>query len=198
MKKAKLSDVLGLYLLAAIAVAGLLGYFAIKPLINKAQLTAAEVTKVDHEIKALEQLKSDTEQLRSTYAAVKTERDAILKLLPVKNEEERLLVLLNTLALESGVVMSTFSPADPGAASVPALSIYGANLSVSGNYASLQKFLERMENSARFIDVISIDMSGSVATGGATTLGIALRVDAYYQGEIAAVAATPTATGGAK
>lgn len=185
MKSDKVSNLLGMYLLGALLGAGVLGYFVIRPLVNSGQANAAQVKTENQKIAALHQLDKDTQTLRVNYAKVKGQRDAILQLLPVQSEEERLLALLNDLAVSSGVVLSSFSPTQPtaNAAKLTSVSVYPVSLNVAGSYTQIQQFLNKVENSARFIDVRSTNESGGAAPGAKTVaLNVVLNMDAYYQG----------------
>lgn len=185
MKTDKLTNLLGLYLLAALLAAVALIFFVIRPIYGRAAAARAEVKQTQSKIAALEQLEKDTEDLRRSYEDVKAERDEILAQLPVSSEEERLLALLSELAGQSGVVLSTFAPdqsallAAREASEATGLNIYPASINASGSYRALATFLEKLEQGARFVDI----ESGVFSAGQSS--GVTVRVDlkAYYQGE---------------
>lgn len=198
MKSDKVSNLLGIYLLGALLAAGVLGYFVIRPLVNSGQASAAQVKAENQKIAALHQLDKDTQTLRVNYAKVKGQRDAILQLLPVQSEEERLLALLNDLAVSSGVVLSSFSPTEPSAnaAKLTSVSVYPVSLNVAGSYTQIQQFLNKVENGARFIDVRSTNESGGAVPGAKTiALNVVLNMDAYYQGSSQASSGPVAVTG---
>lgn len=187
MKNEKLSNILGLYLLGAIALAALGFIFLIKPTYTKATKTKVEVTAQQVKIADLKQLEKDTETLRSNYDEVKEKRDLILAQLPAKQEEERLLALLSQLSQQNGVVMSSFAPGAAPSTETSSLSIYGAAVNITGTYAQIQGFLTSLEQAARFIDVKSVSLSA----GEKSIITASIVLQAYYQ-----QSETPAATGG--
>ena len=187
MKSDKVANFLGLCLLGGLVLTGVVGYFPIRELYNSGQKSADAAAKAKQQIAALNQLQSDTQTLCDNYKGVKSQRDAILQLLPVHSEEERLLALLSDLAGSTGVVLSSFSPngAPPAnTGKLTSVTVYPASVNVDGSYAQVQAFLEDVENSARFVDVQSANES-STQTGKTASLGVALGMNAYYQGQTA-------------
>lgn len=183
MKTDKLTNLLGLYLLAALLSAFILITFVVRPLWANAQQTRAKAAEQNQKIQALEQLEKDTEVLRQNYEEVRDERDKILALLPAKSEEERLLALLSEISQRSGVALSTFAPSGSTTpagitAQASSVSIYEASVGVSGTYLSVQQFLANIEDGARFVDV----QSGSMSAGSQGSLVSArINLKAYYQ-----------------
>lgn len=194
MKDNKLSNLIGLYLLIGLVAFGVLGYFVISKTITRANTHKAERLVVQTEIKALEQLEHDTEELRVNYQNIKDQRDEILSLLPPQTEEENLLALLSEIAQRSGVVLNNFSPESVVIVDVPTAEgelvgshrVYPVTLNVIGTYetifgdAGANSFLGSIENGARFIDVISTDIASST-TPGDESINVRLVVNAYYQ-----------------
>lgn len=177
MSTDKISNLIGAYLAIGLIVALLVFFAVIKPTFTKAASLGRDIASVNGKIAALNQLSVDTESLRGNYQAIKYRRDQILAQLPVKSEEERLLALLSNLASSSGVVMGNFSPAGvQSTGSLASISTYGVSTSTSGSYESIQKFLGRIEEAARFIDIKSVSLAGQ---GG--SLQASLSLNAYYQ-----------------
>lgn len=177
MKSDKVTNRIGLYLLLAFFATIALGSFVMKPLYDNISATNAEKAKIKQQIVALEQLEEDTEVLRQNYQSVKSQRDEILSLLPTDTQEERLVAVLNDLAVQSGVVMTAFSPEGAGAAELAGLSIYPVKITVSGNYSSVKTFLSKVETGARFVDVLGASISGGQAGGISSSISL----KAYYQ-----------------
>lgn len=186
MKKNELTNLIGAYVLIGLIAALVLVFLVIKPLWNNAQKTGREISTVNTKIKELKQLGVDTETLRVNYDQVKSQRDQILQLLPAKSEEERLIALLGDLASKSGVVLGAFAP---GSSTVPvgtpsgvaaSVNIYPASISIAGAYAGVQAFLQKIEESARFIEVTDTQLS-SGGQGNTPLLQARLVLQAYYQ-----------------
>ncbi len=201
-KNDKLSNILGLYLLGAIGLAGVAGYFVIKPFYAQGQGFSASTTVKNADIAALNKLSADTDTLRGNYQTVKNQRDSILKQLPTKSEEERLLALLSSLGQSSNTVVASFTPAGisnaAAASAASSVSIYPANVTVKGTYESIQSFLRKIEEGARFIDIQNASFSAS-AKGSAVNVDATFSISAYYQLPSADPTVAPsTSTGGKK
>jgi len=186
MKKNELANLIGAYVLIGLITALALVFLVIKPLWNNAQKTGREISTVNTKTKELKQLGIDTETLRANYDQVKSQRDQILQLLPAKSEEERLIALLGDLASKSGVILGAFAP---GSSTAPAgtpsgvtasVNIYPASISIAGAYAGVQAFLQKIEESARFIEVTGTQLS-SGNQGNTPLLQTRLNLQAYYQ-----------------
>lgn len=176
MQNQKLSNILGLYLGGALIFAGVGFAFIIKPNYNNAVKVKANVVAVNTKSQNLVQLDKDTQTLRQNYSDVRSKSEQILAQLPAKSEEERLLALLSQLAVQNGVVMSSFAPGGAPSSETSALSVYGASVSVTGTYQTIQSFIKSVEYTARFIDIKSISLAGDKSSVSA---GIILQ--AYYQ-----------------
>ncbi len=170
---------------AAIAVGAalVLGLFVIKPLMHRANVTSAQLSIVNKQNDALRQLDKDTQTLRQNYQAVASQSQQLLNLLPPQSQEERLLALLSHYTAVSGVVMNSFSPvatATSGSAAAPVagLTVYGASISVTGSYSSLQTFFKNIEAGSRYIDVTTTSLSTG-SQGNTLSAGVSLQ--AYYQ-----------------
>ncbi len=176
MHNQKLSNILGLYLGGALIFAGVAFAFVIKPSYKNAVKVKANVAAVNTKSQNLVQLDKDTQTLRQNYSDVKSKSEQILAQLPAKSEEERLLALLSQLAVQNGVVMSSFAPGGAPSSETSALSVYGASVSVTGTYQTVQSFIKSVEYTARFIDIKSVSLAGDKSSVSA---GIILQ--AYYQ-----------------
>ncbi|MEO7617479.1 MAG: type 4a pilus biogenesis protein PilO [Candidatus Saccharibacteria bacterium] len=193
MKSDKLNNFLGLCLLGAILMA--VGtFFVVKPSLARSSTTSAKIKTTNVDIAGLHMLATQTDTLRTNYAEVKGRRDQILRQLPGKSEEDRLLALLSALGKQSGVVVSSFVPTGDGpvassGAVASSIAAFPAAVSVTGTYLQQQSFLRLIENSARFIDL----ESASLGSGNSGSLAVSLVLQAYYQNDIA-----PVTSGGAK
>lgn len=184
-----LSNLIGMYALAAIAVAGFVGYFLIMPLLGSAQETQDEIELVEAEIDGLEKLIADTETMRENYEEIKQDRDQILSLLPRENEEEYLLALINQTASRNGIVVSSYRP-EVGFESGPQQDasgshrIYKAEVTISGTHGQLTEFLDDLESSSRFVFVTEILAStGSNIRVSNPDISTTMSIEAYYQPE---------------
>lgn len=198
LENMSLSNLIGLYALAGIAIAGLVGYLLILPQIQSAQETGDKIATVEAEINGLNRLIEDTETLRNNYEAVREDRNQILSLLPHGgNEEEYLLTLLNQTASRNGVVMSSFQPqTSAGGAtqqeSAGAYRTYQAEITVSGRNQQLENFLQDLESSSRFIFVTELIASTQNSTNLENpNVNATMVLEAYYQTDTSTSRNTP-------
>jgi Tfp pilus assembly protein PilO len=181
-----LSNLLGLYALIAIVVAGVVGYFLVVPQFQSARETADQVEFVRAEIDQLNQLIQDTETLRTNYDEIKQDRDRILGLLPQSdNEEEYLLTLLADTASRNGLAMTSFQ-AQGGALSSGQGSIsyqtYRAEITISGKYQQIRSFIKEVESSSRFLFITEVSASGNRnAQGDNPDISATILMEAFFQ-----------------
>lgn len=95
-------------------------------------------------------------------------------LVPGSVELQQLLALLDQLALQSDVSVSTVSVGAPAAATNAAVSMIALNLTVNGSYFSLARFLFALENAPRLIRARTISL-----TGTGSSLSLSVSVEAY-------------------
>jgi len=110
--------------------------------------------------------------------------------LPLDGNTVNLQILINSLAQSVGVAVTdvevsgqpnTVVAGDKALLSDPygatrTLQTLAGNLSVTGSFAQLQAFLQKLETSARLIDVTDLEMDA--AAGG--NLSLRLGINAYY------------------
>lgn len=182
-----LSNLVGLYALVAILIAGLVGYFLIMPQLNSAQDTADDIQMVEAEIDELQKLIQDTQQLRENYEDIEQDRDQILSLLPRDNEEEYLLTLTSQTASRNGAVMTNFRP-EVGFGSQSAgeasgiYRTYQAKATIAGKHQQIMNFLRDLESSSRFVHITEMVTSSSSNVGlDNPDISATLTIQAYYQ-----------------
>jgi Tfp pilus assembly protein PilO len=187
-----ITNVIGLYALIGFFAAVGLGLLVVKPTMNSAQAKERELAQLDVKIQALKDLAEDTEKLRENYETpdpdtgltIKKRRDQILSLLPVQTEEERLLSLLSKFADDSEkAILKAFTPETTGVEPGSSMSRYPVSINVIGSFSQIQHFLQKIENSARFIDVKAISMSagGAGKIGNSPAVDVRINLTAFYQ-----------------
>lgn len=92
-------------------------------------------------------------------------------LIPSSSELPEFLALLELLATQSGVSVSTVSIGAPGASSAGVTSI-GFNLTATGDYFSLARFLFALEHAPRLIRTGGIGLAGGAGRGLSLTVSI--------------------------
>ncbi len=203
MKSDKLSNTLGLYLLLALGSMIAIGLLVVKPQYNAAEATRLKTQKVDKKTADLRQLGDDTKKLKDNYETIKSDKVRILSMLPVNTEEENLLVMMNTVALKSGVILNSYTPDTFKTQAAPGTNVGAALLNplhaivtVVGTFPNIQDYLTKLESSGRFMDITAGAFSAApVAAGTKTTTSVIqlrINVTAYFQ------AATRVSEGGVK
>lgn len=182
-----LSNLVGLYALVAILVAGLVGYFLVMPQLNSAQETGDEIQLVEAEIDELQKLIQDTQRLRENYEDIERDRDQILSLLPRDNEEEYLLTLTSQTASRNGAVLTNFRPeigfgSQSGGEAAAAYRTYQTKATIAGQHQQIMNFLRDLESSSRFVHITEMVASseGNVSLDN-PDISATLTIQAYYQ-----------------
>jgi len=104
-------------------------------------------------------------------------------ILPDNQDEPNLIVQLETIANNSGIVLSNIAiveekkeegkTSDYGTANI--------NLKLSGSYESFKSFLETVENNLRLIDIDSIDFNAQIKEGMVANFDFNVILKTYYQ-----------------
>ena len=173
-----------------IVVCGLFTWFIILP--KKAEISAknASLAKV---VEQESTVSGDLAKLQSMIQTLNSSSNQVADLdqaLPLDGNTVNLQILINSLAQSVGVAVTdvevsgqpnTVVAGDKALLSDPygatrTLQTLAGNLSVTGSFAQLQAFLQKLETSARLIDVTDLEMDA--AAGG--NLSLRLGINAYY------------------
>ncbi|MCX6813264.1 MAG: type 4a pilus biogenesis protein PilO [Candidatus Azambacteria bacterium] len=129
------------------------------------------------------QLAANLERLISQYNERANDLTSFSKAIPVGQNIPELLISLEALASENGLIFSgvNFKPKDLKAPSVKTLIM---EIKVKGSFPAFQNYLKAMEKNLRLFDVTSISFNG--ITPGQTganpnNLDFNLLVNTYYQ-----------------
>lgn len=147
-------------------------------------------TLLNREIKWQEQLLVDkqaviakAEQLKQDYETHKDDLKRVNYALPLGEEIPNLIVQLEALVLENGLVLENLNFLEKEAKTEEAPAPYKSleiSLQAAGTYESLESFLKALELNLRLMDIKSIDFSSEQSeTEGLFTFNINLIV--YYQ-----------------
>jgi len=140
----------------------------------------------DITIGLLEKKKKDIELLKPNYDKLitkdsngKSDADLILSAMPRDLGYSELIAMLEKMGAESGVKISTISKSGEGQqVAAPNPSSYETTVSMEGEFSNIQEFLLKTENSARVLDFVSMNLSGSTKSGRVTS---STTLKAYYQ-----------------
>lgn len=165
--------------MAALAVT----FWVLLPLWQNTQ-AALELKKENkNNLAQREKLTANLERLIGQYNERAGDLASFSKAIPVGRNISELLINLEALASENGLIFSgvSFKPKDLKAPNVKTLIM---EIRVKGSYPAFQNYLKAMEKSLRLFDVASISFNG-VAPGQANVnlnnLEFNLLVNTYYQ-----------------
>lgn len=129
-------------------------------------------------------LSTNLEYLINQYNERATDLTFFSKAIPVGQNTPELLVSLEAIASESGLIFSgvNFKPKDlKNTSNIKSL---GMEVKLKGSYVALQNYLKNMEKSLRIFDVVNISFNG-VAPGqtaaNPNSLDFNLLINTYYQ-----------------
>ncbi len=169
-------------ILLLIAVS-MLAFWVLLPIWENTQ-AALELKKANADnLAQRKQLTASLEKLISQYGERTADFNYFSKAVPTDQDIPGLLVSLESLASENGMIFSgvNFKPKDLKDSSIKTLAM---EIKIRGSYPDFQNYLGAMEKSLRLFDVISVSFSG-VAPGqtGANikNLEFILSVNTYYQ-----------------
>lgn len=140
----------------------------------------------DITIGLLEKKKKDIELLKPNYDKMivkgsngQSDADLIFSAMPRDLGYSELIAMLEKMGAESGIKISTISKSgEANQASAPNPSSYETTVNMEGEFSKILDFIRKTENSARVLDFVSMNLSGSTKSGRVTS---STTFKAYYQ-----------------
>lgn len=167
-----------------IIVALILGFIGVVVLLDipGVQEVLGLKKQIENQKKVLEEkqnLINTVEGLRSEYENNKETLDKLDYIVPGKQEIPNLIVQIEAIAAKGGLVLGEmrFKTEEKSSEKYNTLII---ELSLSGDYASFEKFLSTIEENIRLMDVESITFT-SAESEGASLFNFGVIFNAYYQ-----------------
>jgi Tfp pilus assembly protein PilO len=186
-------------LLIVLAAVLLVGYFLVWPAFQEMMLGRDDLAAWQQKLAQAQESKKKLGELETKYQSVQDEEDRILQALPPSEDIPGLLIQMEALASQNGLIMNSlnfiYPPSDTGArvnvseteesiaatgSSLPAgVKVLSVNLNLNGNYSSLKNFLKAAENNLRLTDVskISFSQTDTGSESGILTIGLSV----YYK-----------------
>lgn len=169
-------------IVCALVIGALGWFFIIQPQSSAIALLRQEATTLSDEQDRLERERSTFEQSRadaSKFGADNTQK--IDRLVPRGRDVPRLIVELESLASETGVLLKNIGLAEAATDSTQKFStpVSVADLVVTvtgGDYVTLKRFLEAIEKNSRLLDVRSFSFAKGLQD-------YTIRLRAYYREE---------------
>ena len=197
-------------LLSLIVALGLVLWFLVWPAYQSALLARADSATWQKKLSDAKDAKQKLDELQQKYQTYQEQEDRILTAIPNGEDVPGLLVQLEALASQNGLVLNSLNFIYPntqsGARAAAAADSTGGNaeaavasgasgsslptgvsllsvvLNLNGNYAALKNFLTAIENNLRLTDVYAISFEEA---GGAIQAGglnkVSVSLNVYYK-----------------
>ena len=182
-----------------LAAVVLVGYFLVYPAFQEMMLGRDDLAAWQQKLAQAQESKKKLGELETKYQSIQDEQDRIMQALPPSEDIPGLLVQMEALASQNGLIIDSLSfvypQSDTGArinvsetegsvaatgSSLPAgVKVLSVNLNLNGNYSSLKNFLKAAENNLRLTDVGKISYSQNDMYSDMGKLSIGLSV--YYK-----------------
>lgn len=177
----------------------MVGYFLVWPAFQSMMLGRDNLVAWQQKLAQAQESKKKLGELETKYQSIQDEQDRIMQALPPSEDIPGLLVQMEALASQNGLIIDSLSfvypQSDTGArinvsetegsvaatgSSLPAgVKVLSVNLNLNGNYSSLKNFLKAAENNLRLTDVGKISYSQNDTYSDMGKLSIGLSV--YYK-----------------
>jgi Tfp pilus assembly protein PilO len=150
---------------------------------NKNKAQDLEIAALQTKQENLEKLKPNYEKIIAEGANGVSDADLILRALPITKGYDDLVAMLEKMAQESGVkvtsVSQTGTSSDTGEGGSSTTPIpYTFTVTLEGGYTGILDFLQKTEKSARVMNFSSMNLTGS-STGGSNQADITMQT--YFQ-----------------
>lgn len=178
-------------IIATVICSGLIVFLLIFPAFEKIRTLGAELKlekeSLDREKEAVEQLSV----LEKEYLAVLEERKKIGDILPQDRDIPGLLVQLEAISSENGLVLEAvnFVEEKPkiflgeGEVLVTEYKTLDVSLDLLGSYKAFKSFIKAVEENIRLMDIVSSDFAGEGEGGtvASNILSFNVKLKTYYQ-----------------
>jgi len=156
---------------------------ALWPLWSNIQAAIALKNENANNLIERQQLTANLERLINQYNGRANDLASFNEAIPVGENIPELLVNLEAIASESGLILSSvdFKPADSDTSNIETLIM---EIKLKGSYPAFKNYLRAMETSLRIFDVTAVSFTGVTPGQGNTdvnSLEFNLTVNTYYQ-----------------
>ncbi len=155
----------------------LIGFFAVRPVLGMLNAHTSEITKTKSELAAVETKVAELRKLKDTYAASEQTYAPVISGLPRTKDVAGYQTQLEDVARLTSNRLTTVDTSTGGAkAGAPAATAAApaqaggfptipVKVELSGTYATVLDFVQRVERMDRFTKVTSMDLGGSDKSG---------------------------------
>ena len=170
----------------------LLGYFIALPEFRRGSEKKQEFLRAQSDLAITKGDLTHTRELIDFYKKLSSDnKSRLIQALPVEVDLPNLLVQVDRMARESGVLLEDFSIKEEGLAitgfeAESAESGTGSSLmtmKIAGGYSAIKEFMKSLEGFLRIIDVASILVTPSEEKSATSTLQVIITARAYKAGD---------------
>ncbi len=151
------------------------------PFYSEVTSLRGEVKQARNFIKEKEELLIKVEQLRQVYDSRKEAINKTFYLLPVEKDTPGLIVQLEAMASENGLILEGISFTEKVEKGVATYKTLKVSLELYGSYMAFKSFLEAIEYNVRIMDITSIEFSPEEAEEGGSGFSFKVELEVYYQ-----------------
>lgn len=135
---------------------------------NKNKGQDQTITLLETKQSNLSLLKPNYEKITTKGAGGISDGDLILRAMPTDKAYDALIAMIERMAQESGVKVSSITQSAQDTGSTGPAGAYTFSVSLDGDYAKLLEFLKKTEQSARVMNFVSMSFSGNLGSGNIT------------------------------
>ncbi len=170
-----------------LAIIGL-GFFLVKPGISQIKDLRLEANSKKEELTNIQEFLAKFEVLKKQYEGGEAKLKKAEQVLPQKPDIPGILVQLETLASENGLLLEDINYSLPvigqAGTAKEAFRKVAIDLEIAGSYKSFKGFLVSVQNNLRIMDISDINLSAQIKeTEGGTIISYTynLTMNVYYQ-----------------
>lgn len=180
---------------AAVGILGVLamGYFYVAPQMTELKTARATTQAREKDAAALETQITQVNQIAQQLNSQQSALQQLALAAPSSSAYDQLLIALQAIASESGVVLSTVQPASGNTTAGQQVNV---TISLKGSYGGMHLFLENTAKNIRPLTITNLSLTSAADVTGASLLNATLIVTAAQA--IVPKATTPSPTGAAQ
>ncbi|HET9443917.1 MAG TPA: type 4a pilus biogenesis protein PilO [Acidimicrobiales bacterium] len=186
--------------LSSAVIAGLWFFFLWSPQGDKLDKARADEVAAEQRASELQTRLTHLKKLEANAEVLQADREKLSTAIPDVDKLDEFILQVNERAARAGVSFVSVAPAQPGAgAAAPGAvaggpTAIGLQISVTGNYFAILRFMEEIRDGGRLVTVENFSLSGE---GNEMNAAIGGRMFLFNPATAAAPAATAAPTAGA-
>lgn len=157
------------------------------PLYDTVQVLRSTLEQKNQELAKKEETKIKVEEVLKEYEKLAKEAEKVNLSVPSEKDIPSLLVTMEALASESGMVMDNLvfgevaQPASPERTTIQKYRAMAINVSVRGTYSAFKNYLASIEDNVRLLDISNVSFSGVAKDSTSDVMKFSIRMQTYFQ-----------------